>query len=189
MRRFIPVFVSIMLLSAGVSWSTFGQIAKKNEVVSTKMALKEMLQSHGAKSLKKVTVTIDDEKAKELCSIYNVESGGTYAVYRGIGEDGSTVTGTVVVVNEKGKEGPLQIVVAIDPAGKIYDIGFTVFGESEEGKSALGWSFLRQFIEMKAGDPFVVGDDVDGVSGATWTTNSVTHAVERAVVVYAEFLK
>lgn len=187
MRRLTSVFVAIILMSIG-SWPAFGQIARRNEVVGMQDALKEMLQNHGATSLKKVTVTINADKAKQLANVYGIESAGVYTVYRGIGEDKATVTGTVVVVNEEGKEGPLQVLVAIDPTGKIYDIGFTVFGESQEGKSAFKWSFLKQFIDKKAGDAFVVGDDVDGISGATWTSNSITHAVERAVMVYAEFL-
>lgn len=153
-----------------------------------KDALKEMLQNHGAATLKKVTVNVDADKGKALAQTYGVETAGAYTVYQGIAADKTTVTGSVVIVNEEGKEGPLQVLVALNPSGQIYDMGFTVFGE-DKGKSALTWGFLKQFVDKKAGDAFVVGDDVDGVSGATWTSNSVTSAAERATVVFAEFLK
>lgn len=164
------------------------QVARGNEVVSMKDGLKEMLQNHGAASLKKVSVTVDAEKAKTLAQTYGVEAAGAYTVYQGIAADKTTVTGTVVVVNEEGKEGPLQVLVAINPAGAIYDIGFTIFGE-DKGKSALSFGFLKQFIEKQAGDPFVLGDDIDGVSGATWTSTSVTGAAEKAAVIFAEYMK
>ncbi|MEZ4700411.1 MAG: FMN-binding protein [Rhodothermales bacterium] len=186
--RHTPVFVIVFLAALFVAGPALGQVAKMNEIVSMKDGLKEMLQNHGAASLKKVSITVDAEKAKQFAQTYGVEAEGVYTVYQGIGADKSTVTGTVIVVNEEGKEGPLQILVAINPEGKIYDMGFTVFGE-DHGKSALGWSFLKQFMDKKPGDAFVVGNDVDGISGATWTSNSVSQGTEKAVVVFAEFLK
>ena len=122
------------------------QLAQKNEVVSLRDGLKEMLQAHGAKSLKKLNVAVDATKAAELKD-HGVEAEGTYTVYQGLAEDGST-TGHVLVISEEGKEGPLQLLVAINPEGEVYDVGFTVFGE-DKGKSALSWPFLKQFIDKK----------------------------------------
>ncbi|MDZ4700726.1 MAG: FMN-binding protein [Rhodothermales bacterium] len=188
MRRLNLIFATALVAVALGAQPAVAQIAKTNGVVTMKDALKEMLQNHGAATLKKVSVTVDADKSKALAQTYGVETAGTYTVYQGIGADKSTVTGTVVIVNEQGKEGPLQLLVALNPEGKIYDLGFTVFGE-DKGKSASTWGFLKQFVEKKAGDPFVVGNDIDGVSGATWSSNSVTSAAERGVVVFAEFLK
>jgi hypothetical protein len=36
--------------------------------------------------------------------------------------------------------------------------------------------------------PVKIGDDVDGISGATWTSTSVATAVKRALAVYKEFI-
>lgn len=178
----------VLGLIALVTTPALAQVGRSNSVVSMKDALKEMLQNHGAASLKKVTVTVDAAQAGPLTQTYGVDPAGTYTVYQGIGEDKTTVTGTVVVVNEAGKEGPLQALIAFNPAGQIYDLGFTVFGE-DKGKGALNWNFLKQFIDKKPGDPFVLGNDVDGISGATWTSTSVVSATEKAAIVFAEFMK
>lgn len=95
--------------------------------------------------------------------------------------------GSVVIVAQEGKEGPLQAVVALKPDGTIYDIGFTVFGE-DKGKPALNYSFLKQFIGKKATDKVKVGEDVDGISGATMTSTGVATAVKKALAVHKEFV-
>ena len=69
--------------------------------------------------------------------------------------------------------------------GHVYDVGFTLFGE-DKGKPALNWPFLRQFIDKAATDVVTAG--VDGVSGATWTSDSVTSAIQRGAALYALFL-
>ena len=155
------------------------QVAKKNEVISLKEGLKEMLQGHGAASLKKVTITPDEQQLTEIKQ-RGVEVRGSYTVYQGLDGDGAIV-GTVFIVDEEGKEGPLQVLVAMNPEGDIYDTGFTVFGE-DKGKTAMSWQFLKQFLGKKATDDIITGKDIDGVSGATWTSTSVTLAIKRAVV-------
>ena len=160
------------------------QVAKMNEVVSLKVALKEMLQQQGAASLKKLSVNVDAERAEQLRQ-EGVSASGSYTVYQGL-DAGGAVIGTVVIVNERGKEGPLQLLVALDPEGMIYDVGFTVFGE-DKGKPASAWPFLSQFMQKKASDSFRLGDGVDGVSGATWTSESVSSAIHRGVALYTMF--
>ena len=95
--------------------------------------------------------------------------------------------GTVLVVNQAGKEGPLQVLVAINPEGTVYDVGFTVFGE-DKGKPAMKWTFLKQFLGVKVDHPVEIGEDIDGISGATWTSTSIAIAVKRGLAVFTEFI-
>lgn len=173
------------LLFAGV-FSADAQVAKKNEVISLRDGLKEMLQGHGAVSLKKVTVTPDEQQLAEMKQ-RGVEASGSYTVYQGLDGDGALV-GTVFIVDEEGKEGPLQVLVAMNTEGDVYDTGFTVFGE-DKGKPAMSWQFLKQFIGKKKDDNITVGKDIDGVSGATWTSTSVALAIKRAVVLNDVFFQ
>ena len=179
------LFLLFSILLFFVSGDTFAQVAQKNEVISLRDGLKEMLQSQGAKNLKKLTLNVDADKASEIKEKHKIESAGSFTVYQGM--DGDNLIGTVVIVNEDGKEGPLQVLVAFTREGSIYDMGFTVFGE-DKGKTAMNWSFVKQFIDKKTSDKLVLGDDIDGISGATWTSESVANAVKRASVLYAEFL-
>lgn len=156
-----------------------------DKVQTLKEGLKEMLQKEGATKLSKVEFTPNDAQkaAIQACS---VDAKGTYTMYKGLAED--KLIGTVVVVDQAGKEGPLQLLLGVKPDGSLYDIAFTVFGE-ERGKPALSWKYLKQFIGKKASDPIQLGKDVDGVTGASWTSKGVTHAVKKGLCVYQEAMK
>ncbi len=182
----IPALVMVVALL--VPQQVVGQIiARKAEAVTLKSGLRDMLQSVGAKSLKKVTVTVGREESASLMTARGVKLEGAYTVYKGVGSDGEEI-GTVVMVDEAGKEGPLQLVVAFTPTGEIYDMGFTIFGE-DRGKPALSWPFLKQFIGKDSEQEMVVGKGIDAITGATWTSNSVAAAVRKAVVLFDEFVK
>jgi Na+-translocating ferredoxin:NAD+ oxidoreductase RnfG subunit len=182
LTKSVALLVMLVILAAPAS----AQIAKTGTTTTLKDALKVMLQDEGAAGLKKLTVNVSGEQAKGLTGTHGVDTEGSYTVYNGTKADGS-VMGTVVVVNQAGKEGPLQVLVALRPDGTVYDVGFTVFGE-DKGKPALNWSFLKQFVGKKVTQPVTIGDDVDGISGATWTSTSVATAVKRALAVYKEFI-
>ncbi len=177
--KLTPLLIGLIAFMFIDVFTADAQVAKKNEVISLRDGLKEMLQGHGAASLKKVTITPDEAQLAEMKK-RGVEARGSYTVYQGLDGDGALV-GAVFIVDEEGKEGPLQVLVAMNPAGDVYDAGFTVFGE-DKGKSAMGWQFLKQFIGKKTADDITVGKDIDGVSGATWTSTSVTLAIKRAIV-------
>ena len=180
MNRFLMI---LLVFIAGLTHSANAQVAQTNDVVSLRDGLKEMLQTQGATSLKKLSINVDEEHARKLRE-QGISASGAYTVYRGLGANGEVI-GNVLIINERGKEGPLQVLVAINPDAQIYDIGFTLFGE-DKGKPALSWPFLKQFINQEAG---ALKDlKVDGVSGATWTSESVASAINRGAALYALFL-
>lgn len=180
MNRFMMI---LLVLFAGFAHSTTAQVAQKNEVISLRDGLKEMLQAKGAASLKKLSINVDEENARKLRE-QGVSASGAYTVYQGVDGNGE-VMGTVLIINERGKEGPLQVLVAVNAEAQIYDIGFTLFGE-DKGRPALSWPFLRQFIDQDAAR--MKDLKVDGVSGATWTSESVASAINRGAALYALFL-
>ncbi len=185
MNRTVASFIALLMMFLISSTSAQAQVARLNEVVSLKDGLKTMLQERGANSLKKLTINVDADAAAELRE-QGVSASGSYALYQGTDEQGSVV-GTVLVINERGKEGPLQVLVAVDTEGEIYDVGFTIFGE-DKGKPALSWAYLNQFMQKTSDDPFRIGADIDGVSGATWTSESVASAIHRGVALYTKFI-
>jgi len=182
-------FVSLLLtavLAVSMAGTSSAQIAKTGEPTALRDALKVMLQEKGAAGLKKLTVNVSGEQSSGFMDAYGVDTEGSYTVYNGTTSDGG-VMGSVLIVNQAGKEGPLQVLVAIDPDGTVYDVGFTVFGE-DKGKPAMKWTFLQQFIGATADQPVEIGEDIDGISGATWTSTSVATAVKRGLAVFTEFI-
>ena len=186
-RRIVIVGALALVLTSAGSETASAQVAKTNAPTSLKDGLKTMLQGNGAKSLKKLTVSASDSEAAELTQTRGVTLEGAYSVYNGLDADGN-VMGSVVQVNEEGKEGPLQVLVAFTPEGEVFDIGFTVFGE-DRGKPAISFPFLNQFIGKSSEAEMIVGKNIDAISGATWTSNSVSSAIRKAVVIFDVFVK
>lgn len=161
--------------------------AQLEGVVTLKEALKEMLQGKGAKSLKKRSLVLDKSEQEAMQKQYGFAPNATYTVYTGLDAEKAPI-GSAVVVDIEGKEGPLQLVVALDHTqGAVYNLCFTVFGE-ERGKPAAKKTFLKQFIGFDTKNEFKLGKDVDGVSGATWTSSSVAEAIQHAVAVFDYFV-
>lgn len=157
--------------------------AQFEEVVTLKEALKMSLQAEGAKSLTKKEHVLTDEQKAHLKKIFGFDAEEKYLMYTGLDAEKNPI-GTAIIVNIAGKEGPLQMVVAVRPeTGAVYNLGFTIFGE-ERGKPAATPAYLKQYLGADAKKPFVIGKDVDAVTGATWTSESVSDGVKVAVNVY-----
>jgi NosR/NirI family nitrous oxide reductase transcriptional regulator len=86
--------------------------------------------------------------------------------------------GHIVLGEANGYGGPLKVAVAVNPSGK--SIGVVIVAHKETP----AWMKLvekHELLESMVGkiytDPFVIGHDIDGVTGATTTSNTIAEAV------------
>lgn len=172
----VAVIMAMSFAGSGVAKEGFS-----DSVVTLKDGLKVMLQDKGATSLKKTTITPSAAQIAAVQSKCGVDGAGTYTLYQGSGG----FNGSVMQIDQKGKEGPLQLLVGIGPDGKVYDAAFTVFGE-KRGKPALSWNYLKQYVGKDEKSQLELGKDIQQVAKATYTSKSVLVAIKRAVCVYAE---
>ena len=91
-------------------------------------------------------------------------------------------------VPQKGKEGPLLIAVCYDKNGVIKKVNI-LSHEEERGKPIQGEDFLKQFEGKKASGEFVLGRDVDGISGATRSSRAISEALRRVSFGFNELVK
>ena len=181
-KPLLPVVLigSLVLVGSTVPTKATAQF---KEIVTLKTALKESLQKEGAKSLVKKEYVLTAAQKKEIKEAYGFEPHSKYRMYTGLDSLKNPV-GVAVIIDVEGKEGPLQMVVAMRPGtGEVYNLGFTVFGE-ERGKPAANPSFLSQFIGADFEKPFILGKDVDGITGATRTSAAVNRGVKEAVIIH-----
>ncbi len=168
----------------GFPQQSYAQFA---DVVTVKAALKEALQANGAKSLVKREVVPTAEQAAEMAKLYGIEAGKKYTMYTGLTAEKKPV-GTVVIVDVAGYEGPLQMIICIEPdSASVYDLGFTMFAE-ERGKPAKEAGYLKQYIGADVSWKYALGKDVDGITGATGTSTAVAAAVKIGTSVYDYFV-
>lgn len=99
-----------------------------------------------------------------------------------------SLLGFARVQNVTGKDQPITLLVAIDPAARLRDVDVLVYREPYGGEVAYE-SWRRQFRGKGAGDPLLVGRDIRGISGATISVNSVTEGVRRSLAEFGAWLK
>lgn len=115
--------------------------------------------------------------------------------YLGYAADGGYFVGVVFltteVVPEKtwGYRGQIETLVGVDVKGKI--TGVKVINESENPLSTKGtlrdgsW-FLSQFEQKDAGDNFIIGEDIDAITGATITSSTVISSIKAGLQLITE---
>ena len=81
---------------------------------------------------------------------------------------------------ERGYDGPIRILVGLDPKGTLAGIVVVAHNEPYGNFSIEPARFAAQFRGKNIRDPFRVGADVDAVSRATITVSSAARAVRNS---------
>ncbi len=173
-RLFVPAFVLISLAAT----------AQAESLLDMKTFLKEELGSSA--KLSKETFALSDAQKKEIAKI--AESGDeSFTFYYGKSAEGA-LEKACTVLSQKGKEGPMTLGACFDPKGVVKSVRVLEHQE-ERGKPIAEKGFLSQFQGKKVSDAFQVGKDVDAVSGATYSSRSVSEAVRRASYGFKTFVQ
>lgn len=104
-----------------------------------------------------------------------------FAGYNNI--DGQDILqGYVVFEQGNGYGGPVSVLTATDPTGRIVKV--QVVGYAAETPSyihfVLSGDFLKQFIGKSVDEPLKIGQDIDAVTGATYSSRGIANAVRKA---------
>jgi NosR/NirI family nitrous oxide reductase transcriptional regulator len=100
--------------------------------------------------------------------------------YRVIGENGDLL-GYVTTGTASGYGGPLTTVISMTPAGVVESAAVVGHRETPSFfRTVIEGRFLTRLVGKTSDDPIVLGDDVDGLSGATYTSRALTQSVHRA---------
>ena len=99
--------------------------------------------------------------------------------------DGGKKIGTIMTHLGKGQYGAIEIVVAIDNAGKVKGVGIQRDREKKRAELRSD-KFLGQFAGKTAGDPVAVGKDIKPVPGAEKSSDTVAFSVKKLLVLNDE---
>jgi transcriptional regulator of nitric oxide reductase len=91
---------------------------------------------------------------------------------------GDSLLGFAAVRNVKGKDQPITVLVAIDPADRLKDVDVLVYREPYGGEVAYE-AWRRQFRGKNVADSLRVGREIRAISGATISVNAVTLGVKQ----------
>lgn len=87
-----------------------------------------------------------------------------------------------------GKWGLIHYFLAVDPDGKITNVNVLDFKE-RRGRPAAKKSFTNQFIGKNITNPLRLRRDINGVTGATITSTSLTDGIRKLLYLFEEIKK
>ena len=117
---------------------------------------------------------------------YDLEPGGQYLLFFGWNEGGS-LRGVMYVGSHLGKHGPIKMAVAMDSSGTVRDLAVMEYQEVR-GRPVRERAYLEQYVGKTPEDPIALGQDIDGLTGASYSSRAVTRAVKEAVVVFSIYV-
>jgi hypothetical protein len=94
---------------------------------------------------------------------------------------GETLLGYSVSLKVVSRSGPFRMLVAVSPEERVMDVQIPKYPH-RRGRAVRKQSFLDQFKGVSYGTPLVLGEQVDGVSGATSSATAVTGGVRQALL-------
>lgn len=93
-------------------------------------------------------------------------------------DTGNPVAGYVTVSQADGYGGPMHVAVGLDMSGNIAGVSVVDHNETPPFFDRINVeNYLKAFVGKSHGDPFVPGDDIDAVSGATVSLDTLATSV------------
>lgn len=114
-----------------------------------------------------------NEVLPEAVSFENIENG----TYLAVAEDGSEL-GHVGIGEAIGYGGPIRIAVAINSLGEVINYAIVDHKETPSYvEKILESSFSEDLIEMSYQNDFILDEDIDGITGATYTSRAMVQVI------------
>jgi NosR/NirI family nitrous oxide reductase transcriptional regulator len=103
-------------------------------------------------------------------------AGETYAAYQG-----DALIGYISIGEAVGYGGPLKVAAAVEPAGNIIGISIASHKETPSFmERVLRTDFMAQFLGKSYADSYLLDEDVDNVTGATYTARAIADSTLQA---------
>lgn len=170
----------VALLLAGVNAMT-ADVIKQNEINTLNTALKKIFPD--AKEFPEVQISDADKAEKGITNAYTATDAGGKAI------------GMAVKVGPSGFGGAINMIVGVDPEGKVIQAEILSLSETPGlGTKAKEPKFIDQYVG-KSGELSVVKSGTPGkteilaLTGATITSKAVTNGINSAVAFATANLK
>lgn len=99
--------------------------------------------------------------------------------------EGSELKSVAILDNVYGKSLPITFIVIFDIEGTIKTVEILKYREPYGGQvTERGW--LKQFTNKNSGSNFEIGKEINTISGATISSNSVTKGIKKLTLLYEE---
>ena len=180
----IIIFLSLILL--GRMAVVQGLLA--DELITVEAALKDIFPQ--ATQIVPETLKLTQTQIQEIATKARMEEGslskGEFRVH--IAQKGREVIGYAFEDTVPGKWGPIDYLLGVYPHGKVIKVVVLSYQE-KRGRPTAKPRFLKQFIHKTAEDPLRLRKDINGISGATVSSQAVTDGVRKLLNIFEEVYK
>ncbi len=90
-----------------------------------------------------------------------------------------------LILDEPGKWGIIKFLVCLNSGGDVKKVNVLEYQEAR-GRPIAAASFLRQFEGKNISSLLKIGKDIQGITGATVSSEAVCFAVKKAIILYKE---
>lgn len=98
------------------------------------------------------------------------------------GDSTRETIGYITLAEANGYGGPMKVVAAIDPLGSVINVSIIEHRETPSWyKKVLAGHYTDKLIGKNYKEKFEIDSDIDGITGATYTTGAIVEATKKAV--------
>jgi hypothetical protein len=179
MRRFAQIYLALMI---GILCSSTavhaGAYMTKAEALA--LAFGETVQ------VETTSLYLTEAELDEVARQSGVRpDSALYTLY--VGKAGKTVVGYAAIEAATVRTHPETVLVVLEPNGQVRFVEILAFFEPEEYLPSKRW--LDQFKARRLTNSLKVGADIQGISGATLSAQSVTRQVRKTAAILNMYLK
>ena len=124
-------------------------------------------------------LTSEQERSIALSLRYRL-ANRSQRVWRGI--TSSRTDGYAMILDEIGKEQYITFIVGVTPEFRVLRVALMVFRESRGGEVEDA-RFTNQFRGKTSSDRLIIGADIDGITGATLSSQAFCRGTKKALVI------
>ncbi len=153
------------------------------ELIKVDKALKQIFPT--ASSFEEKTISLSEEQIKDIEKNSQLDSQGVNsdkAIVYCAKEEG-VVLGYVLEDTVMGKWGPIHYLLGVDVEGKVIQV--VILDHKEiRGRPIAKKRFLRQYQGKTIRDKVQLSQDIDGITGATISSRSLTDGVRKLLHIF-----
>lgn len=176
-----------LFLCLGCALALLSSIALAEELIKVDGALRKMFPK--TVDFNRQTVRLSEEQIHGIEEAARMTFEGKHAdeitVY--VAREQNNAVGYAFEDTVMGKWGLIHYLVGLDTGGAVFHVTILDYQEIR-GRPIAKRRFLRQYEGKTTLDPLQLYKDIDGITGATISSNSLTEGVRKILYIY-EFIK
>ena len=177
-------FKTVLVLFAWVFFH-FTTLTSAEELIRVGEALKQIYRDATDFDREAFVLTAGQIKAVEEKSGVTFGRGHSTDIQMYVARKNDQVLGFAFEDIIAGKWGPIHYLAGLDPRGAVLEVVVLDYQEIR-GRPIAKKRFLRQYKGKSIGDPVQLRNDIDGITGATISSRSLTDGVRKLLYVFHE---